>query len=84
MIEPKPQFIEAPYSDEKDANHLIFEYKELGRLKFEKNSELHRELGRLKNDEREKLPAVHALRCLLAGYERYPFRNHDVEEDEFF
>ena len=84
MIEPKPQFIPAPYADERDANHLIFEYKALGKLKFDKDSELHRQLERLKHDEKAKLPAVHALRCLLAGYERYPFRNYDVEEDEVF
>lgn len=81
MLEPKPMFIEAAFTDDTDANHLIFQYQAMNKMIFEADSELHHQLEQFKNDDQLKLPAVRALRNLLAGYERYPFRRHHIQED---
>lgn len=80
MLEPKPMFIEAAFTDDVDSNNLIFQYQAMGKMIFEADSELHHQLEQFKNDGQTKLPAVRALRNLLAGYERFPFRRYDVQE----
>jgi hypothetical protein len=84
MINPKPLFVEAPFSDESEARNLIFEYSRLGRLNIEEESDLHRQLEITKDDEKAHLPAVFALGRALAGIKRYPFRRYDVEEEPSF
>ena len=80
MVQPKPHFIEAPLSDADSARRLPFDYTRIGRLNMEEGSELHKQLEIAKHDEKAHLPAVFALGRLLAGFERYPFRAYDVEE----
>lgn len=74
--EPKPYFFEVPFSE-----HFIIEYYQLKKLIFDEDSELYNQLEIWKNDNKERLPAVHALGCLLAGYTKYPFYRHHEEED---
>jgi hypothetical protein len=81
MLEPKPYFIPIEYSENNDGGHLIRREQAMGRLAFEDGSELHNQLEMMTKDEDAKLPAVKALKNLLAGYERYPFRRHGVRED---
>jgi hypothetical protein len=83
MIDPKPRFVEAPFTDESEARNLIFEYSRLGRLNVEEGSDLHRQLEITKDDEKAHLPAVFALGRALAGIKRYPFRAYEVEEIPF-
>lgn len=80
MVQPKPGFIEAPYTNEEDADHLIFTCLSMGKLVLDKESDLSNQLGVFRNDNKTKLPAVRALRALLVGFERFPFRAYDVEE----
>ncbi|MBW2635770.1 MAG: hypothetical protein JRE14_17010 [Deltaproteobacteria bacterium] len=84
ILEPKPMFIQAEYADEMDANHLIFQYQAMNKMVFTTDSELHHQLEQFKIDNKLRLPAVQALRNLLAGYERFPFRNHNVREADDF
>jgi hypothetical protein len=78
QIEPKPVFIEVPWTDDNDAHLLVFRYVKLKKILFDKDSELHNQLTLAKNPEklkkRKTLPAVHALQCVLAGLERFPWR----------
>lgn len=74
VIDPKPQFIEVPWTDSTDADHLIWMLVKTGKLKFESGSQVHRELEIAKEAEKETIPAMHALRCLVMGLGRYPWK----------
>ncbi len=74
MISPKPQIIEIDWSDDQAALHLIWRFVKTGKLKFGKDSILHKQLGDVKKGDKDLMPAVHALSCAIAGIGRYPFR----------
>lgn len=73
FIQPKPQLIEVPWHDGHEP-HAIWKYVKLNRLQWGAGTQLHEELQRAKAGDKRKAPAVHALQCLLAGLERYPWR----------
>ena len=90
LLEMKPAFIEAKYaSDTEKANvdNLIAEFTENDLIKADKHHKTIKgdNFGRqminymkgLVTDE-DKLPAVRALRALISGYERMPFRGVGV------
>lgn len=74
MVAPKPQFIEVDWEDDAQAQMIVWEYITLDRVRFPKDSELHRELHLVQMKEKETSPAVYALQCALAGMERFPWR----------
>jgi len=74
MVKPKPQFIEIEWANDEDIEVLIWKYVKMGRLVFQEGSDLDVALRSVKKGEKETLPPVHALACLLAGIERHPWR----------
>lgn len=73
-INPSPVLIEISWPDEKDVRGLIWKYQKLGRIAVQKDTKLAHAIMEAKNSDREVLPPVHALQCLLAGLERHPWR----------
>jgi hypothetical protein len=73
-IQPKPSFVQIDWNDEAEAMTNIWKYVKTGRLYFDKDSELHEQLQKVKSDDKMQYPAVWALSCLVAGIERHPFR----------
>ena len=101
LINPKPVFLESPYSKETllDADNLILEYVDRGALKIDKEFQHDRSLknnfdilcGNLGAqlasytnghiDDDDSIPAVKALRSLISGFEKTPYRQ-PVQMDE--
>lgn len=80
MVNPKPQFIEAPVSDFENALSSVDQYIRADQLRFIPGSELAEQIQMTHLEGRSQPPAVHALGYLLTGIERYPFRKHHVQE----
>ena len=77
MIDPKPQFIETEWSSINEMQHILWKYIKLGSKKVylgSKGSMLKLHIDVMKQDDKEALPAVHALFCLLAGLAKRPYR----------
>ena len=72
-IEPKPEFLKVPSTDEVSAENLFKEMAARGSFRASKQGELYQAMG-----NQEKRLAKHALICLLAGYEDLPWI--DTEE----
>jgi hypothetical protein len=74
-IQPKPAFIRIELSkDSAIPVHTIWKLLNMDKLKYERDSKLHEALILTEKGEKETLPAVHALTCLLEGVERHPWR----------
>lgn len=69
----RPQIIDIPMPDGKDALHAIWRHVKLGKLTAEKDTPLAEHMGFAKYDEKAT-PPVHALACLLVGLDRHPYR----------
>ncbi len=73
-IEPKPAFIEVPWDTVEEAMHIVWKNIKTGKLRYQKDGQLHRELGKVEKGDKEIFPSVYALQVLLAGLERFPYR----------
>jgi len=69
MIQPKPAFSQVPYVDEDIADNVTREYINLLKMKINKGTLLADHLNTLDMGVEEQKVGVHALRCLLAGFE---------------
>lgn len=74
MVYPNPKFKLLPPTDAHDMVSTIWRYVKEGRLKYERGQILDSQLMAVKSGDKQVLPAVHALGCLLAGLDRYPWR----------
>lgn len=75
MVNPKPQFVEVDISTTEEARMAMWRFVKLGKLNAgKKGTDLHEQIVSSKIIDRDSQPAVHALSCLLAGIERYPWR----------
>jgi hypothetical protein len=74
VINPQPIIVEIKWPDDSDVAALIWKYMQLGRLKVQKESRLAEELRGAATTDKEISPPIHALQCLLAGIEKYPWR----------
>ena len=72
-IQPKPEFIRTPYTEDITAENLFKEMAAKGQFKASKQCELYQNIV-----DPDKTAAKHALICLLAGFEYLPWI--DVEE----
>lgn len=77
MINPKPYLISVPFIDDDEAHHVIWKQVKTKRIKMKEGSILHEQLGVVKGGDKQMLPAVYALACLLIGIERFPYRKKD-------
>ena len=84
MVRPKPLFIEQPWPrDAEQAEYTILEWNVNHRLRMRKGGELLNAVQR--HSERPKMPGmvldpmIHALICVLIGYDQRPWR--DPEKD---
>ena len=86
LLTMKPAFIEAKYAkDEGDADNLMKEFVKHGRIRVDKDYKVEGDnLGRQLSNyidgmpiDEDRLPAVRALRALVSGYERIPYRGVD-------
>lgn len=76
FVERKPQFVNLEFADCSQAEHCLFEWLSIGKLKFAKDGAVHKALrghvvGR---GMAEAAPAVEALMAGAAGLERFPCR----------
>ena len=74
MINPKPHFIETPYSDTSDLVSCIWRMLKGNLLFREAGTILEDQLTSVKAGDKQVLPAIHALGCCLLGLERFPWR----------
>lgn len=78
---PQPHFVEIDWQDEAEARQLVWRYVKTRRLLLPKEGQLFRDLGAAKMDKKDvTMPTLHALQCLLAGLERYPWRDHTKKQ----
>jgi hypothetical protein len=72
----RPHLIRVDWDKGGDVLHQIWRYAEIGKLKLSDDGKLWQALPAVKRDEndREIKPGLHALKCLIAGLERYPWR----------
>lgn len=72
MIQPTPVFVKTPQvEDERVRDNIVEEYLALDKLKGDPNSKLYQHINTVSDDEPH---GIHAIRCLLAGYEANPRR----------
>jgi hypothetical protein len=92
LIRSHPVFIEAEYvrdSNEK-VDSLVLEYQRLKKIKLDKEGGNDKIMPNIFNQmkqyvdgfviDEETLPGVNALRCLIAGYERFPYQKPVLDE----
>lgn len=92
LIRSHPVFVEAEYvkDSQEKVDSLVLEYQRLKRIKLDKEGGNDSISPNLFNQmmqytkgftiDEDTLPAVKALRCLIAGYERYPYQKPVYDE----
>lgn len=93
LIRSHPVFVEAEYvkDSQEKVDSLVLEYQRLGKVKLDKTggndtispnlfSQMMQYVKGFTIDE-DTLPAVKALRCLIAGYERFPYQKPVLDEE---
>lgn len=81
-IAPKPNLVEVPWGDDRDADHLIWSVIKMRRLRQDLTADLAKQLEDVKlkpKGTRDILPAVRALQCVLMGFQRFPLRRKSYE-----
>jgi len=71
-IIPKPVFREVPWADDSEAQMLVWRYVKLNKLLIDKESQLAQDLMLVEKGEKESMPSVHSLQCLLTGLDLHP------------
>lgn len=72
---PKPQFIEVDIVTNKEARAALWRWKMMKKLDLgEEGTELHDAVLASRMEDDKAQPAIHALQCLVAGLEKYPYR----------
>jgi hypothetical protein len=74
MIEPKPQMVEVPVSDESQYLDAVWQWVKGGKLIVEAGSELGKDLVDQMQDDKYTPPSIQALGCCLMAFERFPYR----------
>lgn len=75
LIDPKPVLCKALYAGhEVAAGKLVSEYWAAKRVRYERGGGIWVQLQQISHKDIEELPAIRALRCLLSGIERTPWR----------
>ena len=75
LIDPKPVFVPCLYGlDEEMADNLLLEYQVSKRFRYERDGGLYNELKGVQGKDAKDFPAVRALRVLISGFERTPWR----------
>ncbi len=80
MIKPQPFFKEVPWSDDNQATIELTRVMTMGKLKMDPKSKLFEQIAQVKKADDKLLPAVHALKCALIGYQRYPYYKKAASE----
>lgn len=78
-IVPKPAFIEVPWVDDSEAQMLVWRYVKFNKIRIEKESQLAQDLMLVQKGEKETMPSVHALQCLLTGLDRFAIKEQKQE-----
>jgi hypothetical protein len=79
MIERDISFIELLYRDTDIMDNILETYKAHMRLQFGKQSKLFQHVA---TKDPERFQGYHAMRCLVAGYEYYPYRDYTTPKQE--
>ncbi len=74
MIQPKPFFVDVPWDDDAQVDSLIDMYNATKRGKMDSEGPLNQERMVYQAQPGRVNPAIHALKCLLASFERFPYR----------
>jgi hypothetical protein len=94
LIRSHPVFVEAEYvsSAHERLDNLILEYQRLQKIKISKEAGNKEIIGNLFDQlsekhqsvviDEENIPAVKALRCLLAGITKFPYQKPILDYDE--
>ena len=80
MVQPKPEFIQVPYTGDKLGDNVLREYLARGRLKGNRETKLFEQIETANEYEEQLGP--HALRCLLAGFEHIPWVDYSPQRKE--
>ena len=75
-IVPTPEFVKVPWDSDQEAQNIIWKNIKMKKIRYDKDGKIVEGLKKIKAGEKEVVPVVHALQCLLAGLERYPFRRY--------
>lgn len=75
-------FPEAKWNDSEDVIHAILKKIEEGGLQVEDETPLAEDLAYLSLNTKTLSPAIHALGCAVASYERHPWRARQQTPDE--
>lgn len=75
-VKGNPGFVNLEFADASQAEHCLFEWMGVGRLKYQRNGEIHKALRShvVGRGLAEASPAVTALMAGVAGMERFPCR----------
>jgi len=77
-MKPKPQFIDVPWPGEDEALQTVWKALKMKSFRAEKDSILREQLGEVQKGSKDMYPAVHALACLLMGFERFRFKKAEA------
>jgi hypothetical protein len=78
-IKPKPQFIRMHWDKNHDVEQIMYEKQTLNRLKCEQDGELHQQIKTYTVVPGNPHPAMYALFCLLAGLQKFPWKEPHKE-----
>lgn len=80
MVNPKPVIVNVKYTADNIADNLLSEYLHLERFTAPRDSTVFRHL--MTRGTKDEKPGVHALRCLLGGFEFSGWRDPEGQERE--
>ncbi len=80
MINPKPVIVNVKYTDDKIADNILNEYLHLQRFIAPRDSLVFRHL--MTRGSKDEKSGVHALRCLLGGFEFSGWRDPEETREE--
>lgn len=74
MIGHRPYMIEVPICSTDDFMSVIWHWIKSEKIIIEDDSEIMKDLGELKVEDKDVPPSLHALGCCLLSYDRFPWR----------
>lgn len=76
MINPKPMLVHIDWTNSDNIEHTIWRMGNTGIFKFKVDGLLHAALRlmEVQTDRNQIIPGVQALKCVLAGLMRYPYK----------
>ncbi len=74
MVQPKPSFIEIEGFEPEQALTTALQNNRAGTLRARPGGDLQKQIGFVQMRDKAMVPGLHALECVSAAYEQYPWR----------